>query len=81
MDCTGESRMMESNPNGTFNVPNNDERVHPIFTGGLLSVFFDHNTEIRLTKPSGQDNVHLPDDTPITCLNLYSYIDDLDTVT
>lgn len=72
--------MMESNPDGTFNVPENGEAVHPIFTGGLKSVFFDSWIDIKLTKSNGNvDNVFLPQGTPITCLNL-NYIDDLNLV-
>ena len=73
--------MVESSGDGSFNVPTNGEPVHPMFTGGITSVFFDSWIDVKLTKSDGHvDNVYLEEGTPITCLNL-DYIENLETVT
>ena len=71
--------MVESSLDGSWNVTDG-EPVHPMFTGGITSVFFDSWIDIKLSKQNGPaDNVYLPKGTPITCLNL-DYIDSLNLV-
>ena len=50
------------------------------FPNGIKSVFLNHEAEIRLQNEFGdiEHNVTLPDGTPITCLNLDSFIDGAD---